>query len=171
MNHADEKPCVNLIALGEDLRGLITSQGYIGSSPFKRLSYQTCGRRTHLCHFHFNLGPSWLHYVAINIFFFALGLRPWVTFKDILSEIPCRSILLKLIIISSIFLRQCSWNQDDFSGFFDSNSCGSVCPLYPSSRLQSWNIFSQPGSFCCCEDGWICDHLGIPFVWGRSLRV
>ena len=43
-NHADEKPCVNLIALGEDLRGLITSQGYIGSSPFKRLSYQTCGR-------------------------------------------------------------------------------------------------------------------------------
>ena len=80
VNHADEKPCVNLIALGEDLRGLIMSQGYIGSSPFKRLSYQTCGRRTHLCHFHFNLGPSWLHYVAIKIFFCALGLRPWVTF-------------------------------------------------------------------------------------------
>merc|ERR1712023_609581 len=33
-NHADEKPCVNFTDLKVKLRGLIASQGYIGSSPF-----------------------------------------------------------------------------------------------------------------------------------------
>ena len=37
----------------------------------KRVSYQTCGRRIHLCHSDFNLGPSSCHYVAMKIFFFA----------------------------------------------------------------------------------------------------
>ena len=75
-NHEDEKSCVNFTDLEVDLRGLITSQGYIGSSPFKRVSYQTCGRRIHLCHSDFNLGSSSCHYVAMKIFFAALGLRP-----------------------------------------------------------------------------------------------
>ena len=83
MSHADENPCVNLTSLGEDLRGLITSQGYIGSSPFNRVSYQTCGRRIHLRHHSdFNLGSSSCHYVAMKIFFAALELRPWVTSTD-----------------------------------------------------------------------------------------
>ena len=50
VNHADEKHCVNLTSLGKNLRGLITSQGYIGSNPFKQVSYQTCGEKIHLCH-------------------------------------------------------------------------------------------------------------------------
>ena len=79
-NHADEKPCVNLAAFGEDLRGLITSQGYIGSSLLKRVSYQTCGRRIHLCHSDFNLGPSSCHYVAIQIFFCASWLSVLASF-------------------------------------------------------------------------------------------
>ena len=70
-NHADEKPCVNLAAFGEDLWGLIKSHGYIGSSPFKRVSYQTCGRKTHMSHSDFNLGLSSCHYVAMKIFFVA----------------------------------------------------------------------------------------------------
>ena len=78
-NHEDEKSCVNFTDLEVDLRGLITSQGYIGSSPFDRVSYQTCERRIHLCHSDFNLGSSSCHYVAMKIFFAALGLRPWVT--------------------------------------------------------------------------------------------
>ena len=70
-NHEDEKSCVNFTDLEVDLRGLITSQGYIGSSPFKRVSYQTCGRRIHLCHSDFNLGPSSWGYR----FFFVTWLR------------------------------------------------------------------------------------------------
>ena len=68
-NHEDEKSCVNFTDLEVDLRGLITSQGYIGSSPFNRVSYQTCERRIHLCHSDFNLGSSSCHYVAMKIFF------------------------------------------------------------------------------------------------------
>ena len=67
-NHEDETSCVNFTDLEVDLRGLITSQGYIGSSPFNRVSYQTCGRRIHLCHSDFNLGSSSCHYVAMKIF-------------------------------------------------------------------------------------------------------
>ena len=72
-NHEDETSCVNFTDLEVDLRGLITSQGYIGSSPFNRVSYQICGRRIHLCHSDFNLGPSSCHYVAMKIFFWRPG--------------------------------------------------------------------------------------------------
>ena len=88
-NHEDEKSCVNFTDLEVDLRGLITSQGYIGSSPFKRVSYQTCGRRIHLCLSDFNLGPSSCHYVAMKIFFAALGLRPWVTSTAAAAMLCC----------------------------------------------------------------------------------
>ena len=73
-NHEDEKSCVNFTDLEVDLRGLIASQGYIGSSPFNRVSYQTCGRRIHLCHSDFNLGSSSCHNVAMKIFFLASGI-------------------------------------------------------------------------------------------------
>ena len=79
-NHEDEKSCVNFTDLEVDLQRPIEIQGNLGESPFKRLYYQTCGWCSCLCHSDFNLGPSSCHYVAINIFFFALGLRPWVTF-------------------------------------------------------------------------------------------
>ena len=77
-NHEDEKSCVNFTDLEVDLRGLITSQGYIRSSPFKRVSYQTCGRRIHLCHSDFNLGPSSCHDVAMKTFFLRPGLASWL---------------------------------------------------------------------------------------------
>ena len=100
-NHADEKPCVNLAAFGEDLRGLIKSQGYIGSSPFKRVSYQTCGRRTHMCHSDFNLGPSSCHYVAIQIFFLASGLSVRASF----TVVCCRQVDTQLARTFLLFSR------------------------------------------------------------------
>ena len=78
-NHEDEKSCVNFTDLEVDLQRPIEIQGNLGESPFKRLYYQTCGWCSCLCHSDFNLGPSSCHYVAMKIFFAALGLRPWVT--------------------------------------------------------------------------------------------
>ena len=104
MNHADENPCVNLTSVGEDLRGLITSQGYIGSSPFKRVSYQTCGLRIHLCHSDFNLGPSSCHYVAMKIFFAALGLRPWVTSTAAVVDHTEQTAAAALVWVSTYLL-------------------------------------------------------------------
>ena len=79
-NHEDEKSCVNFTDLEVDLQRPIEIQGNLGESPFKRLYYQTCGWCSCLCHSDFNLGPSWLHYVAMKIFFCEVGLRGWVTF-------------------------------------------------------------------------------------------
>ena len=74
-NHEDEKSSVSFTDLEVDLQRPIEIQGNLGESPFKRLYYQTCGWCSCLCHSDFNLGPSSCHYVAMKIFFAALGLR------------------------------------------------------------------------------------------------
>ena len=82
MNHADEKPCVNVIAVGEDLRGLIVSQGLHRIDSIQLSVLPNLWTEDPSVPFSLQFGSILTSLCGDEVFFFALGLRSWVTFTE-----------------------------------------------------------------------------------------